>query len=304
MTAGAAALVAKGLRDFRVRAYPLDDAARLDATGPYPLDVRVISEGFRLDGDGIVVIAGPDGHDYHNPVSIGLYGLGHHTQACRSTADSGSLASFLTQARHLRRSQDAEGGWLYPVSAARYRVSPGWYSAMAQGLAASVLLRAYDRTGEQSYVDAAEGAVRLLLRPLQDGGCAHYDDLGRPFLEECPSDPPCHILNGAMFAMVGLREWEARTDGRTHVAVVQRLTAELSRFDIGYWSRYDLRFAAPATMAYHSLHISLLEMAARLFADQAFRSTAGRWHSYLRRPTYRLRAATVKALFVVGQRRG
>ena len=260
------------------------------------------------------MIAGPDGSAYHNPVSVSLYALGRHTEAGLGPGDTAAglaadhadacRAGFLAQARHLRLSQDGDGGWRYPVPAPRYRIDPGWYSAMAQGLATSVLLRAYDITTEQSYADAADAATALLLKPLQEGGCAHYDSSGRPFLEECPTDPPCHILNGAVFALIGLCERETRSGGQANVAAARRLAADLSQFDIGYWSRYDLRFAAPATMAYHSLHISLLNVAARLSGDQVFTSTALRWSSYLRRPACRLRAAAAKARFVLGERCG
>jgi D-glucuronyl C5-epimerase C-terminus len=295
------AMIGKGLRDLRLRAYPVYAGAPLDASGRYPLDLRSVAARFQLDPDGVVVTPGAGGREYHNPVSASLHALARHTGAASGAADrESSLAIFLAQARHLRRSQDASGGWRYPVPATRYRVMPGWYSAMAQGLATSVLLRAHDLTGEGSYIDAADGAVMLLLKPVQDGGCAHYDQSGRPFLEECPSDPPCHILNGAVFALIGLHEREARSGGHAYLAAAERLAAELNRFDLGYWSRYDLRFAAPATMAYHSLHSSLLEVAARISADPVFGSTATRWRSYLRSPTCRLRAAAAKALFVLG----
>jgi hypothetical protein len=180
---------------------------------------------------------------------------------------------------------------------------------MAQGLAISVLVRAHDVTGEASYLDAVDAAAALMLRPLGAGGCADYDSAGRPFLEECPSDPPCHILNGALFALIGLCEAEARTDGGGQAAkAAQCIAALLEQYDIGYWSRYDLRFSAPASFAYHSLHVSLLEVVARLLADDsftcaAFISTAGRWRSYLRHPGYRLRATANKARFVLSQAR-
>src|SRR5437016_355806 len=51
------------------------------------------------------------------------------------------------------------------------------------------------------------------------------------------------------------------------VAAGLRLAAQLGRYDLGYWSRYDLRFTAPASLAYHCLHISLLEVAGRLLAE-------------------------------------
>ncbi len=313
------------LRDVRARLTPVEADIRPDGRGPYPLDLRAASRAFRPGRDGVVAVAGPDGRRYFNPVSASLYALARHTQAQHSAAlhsaalhsaalhagaqlagaqlADASVAGFLAQARHLRMAQDASGGWRYPVPVARYRVSPGWYSGMAQGLAASVLLRASDITGERSYLDAAGMAVTLLLRPLAEGGCAHYDETGMPFLEECPSDPPSHILNGAVFALIGLREFEARTGGKAHASAAQRLASHVGRYDLGYWSRYDLHYTTPATVAYHALHISLLDALDTLVGEPAFRHVAGRWRSYLRHPAYRLRAMAGKARFVLGEAR-
>jgi hypothetical protein len=319
------ALLVRGLRDLHAPAYPVTRGFAPDGSGLYPLDLRPLSRPFRPGPDGVVAVAGPDGRLWCNPVSASLYALAHHAEG------GPGLAGFLAQADHLRASQDANGGWRYPVPVRRYRVAPGWYSAMAQGLAASVLLRAYDATGQRSYLDAAGAAAALMLRPLPEGGCADYDRAGRPFLEECPADPPSHILNGAVFAIIGLCEYETRADaggqpfageraaagarlaaagGRSAAAAGRlaaaagRLAAELGGYDLGYWSRYDLRFTAPASLAYHCLHISLLEVAAGLLGDEAFGRAAAGWRGYLRNPAHRLRAAANKARFVLGDGRG
>jgi hypothetical protein len=280
-------LVLRGLRDLRPPAYPVMPAGG----GCYPLDLRPAFGSLRPDGTGVVAVPGPDGRLYHNPVSVSLYALARHTDEAR--------AGFLTQAEYLRASQDGDGGWRYPMPVRRYQVPPGWYSAMAQGLAISVLLRSYDICGERSYLDAAGAAAGLMLRPVADGGCAHYDKAGRPFLEECPGDPPSHILNGALFALIGLAEYEARVSGTACAAVAGRLAGQLGGYDLGYWSRYDLRFDAPASLAYHCLHISLLEAAGRLLGQDAFRQAAAGWRGYLRRPGCRVRAAGRKAWFVL-----
>jgi heparosan-N-sulfate-glucuronate 5-epimerase len=311
-------LMMRALRDLRPRPYPVAREFRTDGRGAYPLDLRPLATAFRLGSDKVVTVAGPDGCSYRNPVSVSLYALSRHTAAgleqdwpVASAADAASAAGalFLTQARYLRSSQDADGGWRYPVPVRRYGVTPGWYSAMAQGLAISVLLRAQEATGEASYGDAASAAAALLLRPLDAGGCADYDQAGRPFLEECPSEPPCHILNGALFALIGLCEHQTRAGGAAHMPAAVRIGGELATYDLGYWSRYDQRFAAPATLAYHSLHISLLEAIARLCTDDddirsCYRDTAASWRSYLRHPGNRLRAMTGKARFVLQDSRG
>jgi hypothetical protein len=305
MTRGIGHLAVRALRDLRPSAYPVATGVSADGRGAYPIDLRPLAAGFRRGPGDVVIVPGPGGGWYHNPVSVSLYALSLHTAAAPGRA--GPL--FLTQARHLRSAQDEGGGWRYLVPVRRYGVEPGWYSAMAQGLAVSVLLRAHDATGEVSYADAAAAAAALLLRPLGDGGCSHYDDGGRPFPEECAADPPAHILIGALFALIGLGEYEARSGCHGYLAGVARVAAELPGYDLGYWSRYDLRFAAPATMAYHSLHVSLLEAVARPLprpdpARPRLLDTAARWDAYRRHPGNRLRAAAGKARSVLRDRRG
>lgn len=291
-------LAALGLRDLRAAAYPVLPESSPDGRGAYPLDLRSAAASCQPGAGGVVMATTQQGRSYHHPVSASLYALARHTEAGAMRAAPGA-AEFLAQAHHLRRLQDHNGGWRYPVPVNRYRVAPGWYSAMAQGLAASVLIRAYDMAGDQSYLDAAGAAVTLLVKPVSAGGCADYDRLGRPFLEECPSEPPSHILNGAIFALIGLAEHERRLGGGHSRPAAERLAAQQQDYDTGYWSRYDLRFPAPATRAYHTLHISLLEVAERLLPGYGFSRTAARWRSYLRRPGCRLRAAAGKARFAL-----
>ena len=208
----------------------------------------------------------------------------------------------MAQANWLRAAQDGNGGWRYPVPVPRYGVRPGWYSAMAQGLAVSVMLRGYAATGQQSFLDASEGAAELMLRPLTADGCSEYDQRGRPFLEECPSDPVSHILNGAIFALFGLCEMSRHQDGTVHQLAAERLRDSLADFDLGYWTRYDLRHTAPASLAYHCLHVALLTAAGRVLADSRWLAAASEWDRYPRNPARRLRAAAGKGHFVLRER--
>jgi hypothetical protein len=264
-----------------------------------------------LDGEGLVVTRTPTGDSYRNPVSMSLYALARHTHARSSgwhddtrAERPADIRALLRQACWLRAAQDGNGGWRYPVAVPRYGVRPGWYSAMAQGLAVSVILRGYTLTRERSFLDACAGAKELMLRPLSAGGCAHYDELGRPFPEECPSDPVGHILNGAVFALFGLLELGGRPGaGEDTGRAADRIRDTLTGFDLGYWTRYDLRHRAPASLAYHCLHVSLLTAAGRLLADQRWLTTATAWDGYTRGPVRRLRAAAAKGRFVLRERR-
>ncbi|MFJ3305921.1 D-glucuronyl C5-epimerase family protein [Streptomyces sp. NPDC086549] len=316
MSAGTALLgmAGKAVRDLRRPSFPVDATTppgQMPAGPPgrYPLDLRPMTAGSVLDHEGLVVTRAATGETYRNPVSVSLYALAQHTGALAAgrhpdvPADRPpGVQALLTQANWLRASQDGNGGWRYPVPVPRYGVRPGWYSAMAQGLAASVMLRGYATTGERSFLDASEGAVELMLRPLAAGGCSHYDHRGRPFLEECPSDPVSHILNGAVFALFGLRELSLHQGGAAHQPVADRLRDSLAAFDLGYWTRYDLRYRAPASFAYHCLHTALLTAAGRVLDDPRWPAVARAWDRYARSPAGRLRAAAGKGRFVLRER--
>jgi heparosan-N-sulfate-glucuronate 5-epimerase len=311
---GPGTLLRRGLSDLRRPVFPVDapTLTHPPAAGPpdrYPLDLRLMTAGAVLDREGLVVTSAATGETYRNPVSMSLYALGRHTEArCAgwhgdAPADRPrDIQALLDQAGWLRANQDGNGGWRYPVPVPRYGVVPGWYSAMAQGLTVSVMLRAYAATGQRSFLDACQGAAELMLRPLSAGGCSHYDEQGRPFPEECPSDPVNHILNGAVFALFGLHELGRQIGGDGVGPAADRIRESLPGFDLGYWTRYDLRYRAPASLAYHSLHISLLTAAGRLFADRRWLTTAAAWEHYTRGPVRRLRAAAGKGRFVLGER--
>lgn len=295
-----AALARRGIRDLSPAGYLLASGATPDGSGPYPLDWRMHATDAPQSGTGIVLTHDRRLGHYENPVAMCLHALGRHADWCDGdgcpTAAS-AAEDFLRHAGRLLLTQDDAGGWRYPVPVLRYGVAPGWRSAMAQGLTASVFLRAGDMTGDPAYPHAAQAAVALMLRPVEAGGCACYDAAGRPFFEECPSVPPSRVLNGALFALIGLWELEERTGVRARERALARLRGDLPQFDLGYWSAYDLRFRSPATRAYHRLHVSLLQAMAQFSGDPTLGSTATRWQALDRRPVQVLRAALGKAAF-------
>ncbi|WP_306945525.1 D-glucuronyl C5-epimerase family protein [Streptomyces sp. B4I13] len=189
---------------------------------------------------------------------------------------------------------------LVPVT--RYEVRRGWCSATAPGLAVSVVLRGYGTTDERSCPDGRE-PVKVKLRPPAAGGCSHDDQLGRPFLDECPSESINHIFNDAVFALFGLFELSRHQGVGVHPHAADRLRDSLAEFDRGYWTtRYDLQYHSPARLAYHRLHTALLTAAGSGLAEPRWLVVAA-WNRYPRNPAGRLRAAAGKGWFVLRERR-
>ena len=149
-----------------------------------------------------------------------------------------------------------------------------WLSAMAQGQGASLLVRLHAHTGHERFVEGALLALRPFAVPAAQGGVQALLD-GRPFPEEYPTLPASHVLNGAIFALWGLRDVAIALDDqdahRGFADGAETLALNLHRWDTGRWSLYDLfphPIPNPASSFYHALHVSQLEAMA-LFAPHA-----------------------------------
>ena len=229
-----------------------------------------------------------------------------------SLAESEHLRFFLSGADWFLRNQDGAGGWpmkiVFNKGWAKYpgagELPEGWYGAMAQGHAMSVLSRAWIATNNTKYSDAAIKALDLFSIPSQEGGIVAWFLDTLKWYEEYPTTPGSFVLNGFMYSLIGLhdvmdmleemgrrpKELEAATqlwrDG------MKSLLTLLPLFDTGSGTVYDLRHfsmrgSAPklARWDYHSTHINQLYLlstvAERAVDRELILATAERWRSYM-----------------------
>jgi hypothetical protein len=184
-----------------------------------------------------------------------------------------------------------------------------WYSSLAQGEGASLLVRAAEILGRPQLLELADRLVEPLLKaesplvaPTPQG----------PVLQEYPTDPPAHVLNGWITSLFGLydiadaprdvtatgrRAETAFTSGTTTLAA--RL--HLYRTPIG-WSRYDLYphpLANTASVTYHRLHVAQLRALHSLAPIDELAATADDWQRSLRSPPALLVGVARKIAFRV-----
>jgi hypothetical protein len=218
------------------------------------------------------------------------------------------LAAALRCADELVAEQETSGalagGWVHARPFPHtFPLRPPWLSAMSQGEGASLLVRMYAETGEQRYAQAARDALLPLQLDSADGG-VRASLAGRSFPEEYPTSPPSFVLNGGIFAIWGLHDVGVGLDEPRVLAefeaAVDTLAENVHRWDLGYWSRYDL-FPHPvpnvASSFYHDLHIKQLRMTHLLAPRRQLADVAERWTAYTDSPMNRRRAFAGKALF-------
>ncbi len=212
---------------------------------------------------------------------------------------------FLFLAEWLLDNSSVEPGgvvWRIDVPVPKYGEEPGWISAMGQGQAISVLLRAHRLSGRDEYLEAARGALPALCRPVAEGGTQSVVD-GHPVLEEYPADRPCAVLNGWIFALFGVHELAVATGDAVARELFERsasgLVELLPRYDTGWWSLYSLYDHGRPDLAkpfYQRLHPELLEGLALLHPAPQLTAYAQRWRAqYTRRAV--ARASLDKVLF-------
>lgn len=229
-------------------------------------------------------------------VSITLRGRGSVDNI--TLANNAHIAQFYYAANWLVRHQDDQGGW--PIMVTRKLASgylelpPGWYSAMAQGQAMSLLVRAYLRSQNPRYLDSALRATAIFDIPSSEGGVlAKFADV-YPWYEEYPTTPSSFVLNGFIYSLLGLYDLKvtapsnlADDASRLYTQGLKSLKTLLPFFDTGSGSIYDLRHytlgVAPnlARWDYHTTHINQLLLLCTVNDDPFFKETATRWIGYM-----------------------
>jgi heparosan-N-sulfate-glucuronate 5-epimerase len=276
---------------------PVGSYMEPDGVAGYPIDMRVKASAPTWPPPYLP----PLGQGLH--VGAAQFGLGCYERWLAGDGDTW-LEAALSTGRYLASIQQQDGAWLHhsPFSHT-FRLDPPWASGLVQGEGASLLVRLHIQTGDADLAAAARLAIRPLTTATEHGGlCANLD--GHPWPEEYPTEPPSFVLNGAIFALWGLRDVAVGLGDATALhdfdAGVDALAASLARYDTGFWSLYSL-FPHPlpnvSSSFYHALHVGQLEAMLRLAPRPEIAQTRQRWAAYARSARCRRRAFASKALF-------
>ncbi len=261
------------------------------------------------DADGIPLL---DYHGaiglQHNPIAIAQWGLGNFNLFLRAKGED-NKRKFLAAADWLvKRLEPNPFGvpvwnhrfdWEY-----RTPLKAPWYSGLAQGQGISLLVRVAQETGRHEYLEAAASAFASFSRSMDNGGIVFTDEHGDTWFEEYIVSPPTHILNGFIWAAWGVYDFFLATREKAAHELfnraVETLRKNLDRYDMGFWSLYELsgtRLPMVASPFYHQLHVAQLRLMFRLTGDEIFSRYAERWETYARSRTKRTRALCYKGAF-------
>lgn len=275
---------------------PVGSAIDPSGVRGYPIDLRVKATAADWQPP-------QEAHTRGHWVGLAQYGLGAHERWIAGEGDAW-LATARRIGEHLLANQEDDGSWLHPEPFAHtFPLAAPWRCGMAQGEAASLLVRLHAATGEEAFAEPARRALSPLSRMTAEGGVKALLG-GRPWPEEYPTNPPSYVLNGAIFALWGVRDVGVGLGDDAAASAYEEgldsLAANLHRYDNGWWSLYSLYphpIKGVASSFYHDLHIRQLEAMGRLSPRDEFARVRERFVGYAANPWSRRRAFASKAVF-------
>jgi heparosan-N-sulfate-glucuronate 5-epimerase len=266
--------------------YLINFIPKLNYSGPMDKDgvpLLDLSSVTTAKGNGVVL----------SPVLVSQYALGLYSQYL-AKKNQALLPKFLQMADWLCDQAELKVHAGKQIALCHMDFGRGAVlSAMAQGQAISVWARAFQLTNKAIYSERAIQAYNLFQIPIESGGVVDRTP-GFPVLEEWVVEP-VHILNGHLFAFVGLHEllyMLAGTMSPVELAEVRdcynvyldssiRLAAKI---DMTFWTKYSLRDSPVPNIAsffYHHLHVELMKGLHILTRNKEFAYYEKRWRKQM-----------------------
>jgi hypothetical protein len=161
---------------------------------------------------------------------------------------------------------------------------PPWTSAMSQGTALQALTRAYEATGDGSYLQLAQQALPIFTVAPKLGVRVNTS-VGARYMQYSFA-PGTDIINAFLQSLIGLHDY-AKVSGNTLAAQLfaagdAQAQSELRRFDTGAWSLYQP--GVEDTLSYHQLVLGFLNQLCESTEAVAYCTTASHFQAYLTTP--------------------
>ena len=250
-------------------------------------DVRLgMYDAFDFDSDGIPRYRYPSGLQY-NITFICHFALYQHSRFIKFGLTD-DLKLFLHVSDWIiNHGEETDDSFLFPYAFpyiySYIRLSPPWISALGQGRILSVLARAYELTGNDRYLCVALKAMKPFEVAVAEGGVqSRYPDGGIAF-EEYPGGAPNVVLNGFITSLVGLYDLadtgKSRRAAELFLQGIESLENNLHRYDLKYWSAYDLT-GLVANGSYHRYHIMQLWALYEMTGSDTFKKYTSKWQGY------------------------
>jgi hypothetical protein len=200
------------------------------------------------------------------------------------THDRTAKTEFLNAADWIVNNIDKDGINRVTFDWATYKLEAPWQSGMAQGLMLKVLQRAYEITGDEKYDQAAKRVLNSFYIDVKDGGVTYTDEWWYEEYANMGGSEP-HVLNGMMYATLGIYDYYNRTHDPTALDLFQKgvdsLKQNMGKYehpDGSGYTYYDL--SKNPAWEYQEVHVRLANELYEATGDPTFKEYAERWQGF------------------------
>lgn len=188
--------------------------------------------------------------------------------------------------KYAKKEDDGGVVWHINFDFPVYRMKKPWIGALGQGRAISVFVRAYQESKKEEFLDYAQRAMVPFRKTIAEGGVQSKDRFGNFWLEEYPTVPPSHVLNGFIFTLFGILDLYRITRSNEAMRMFQdgvsTLEKSLSYYDTGFWTVYDQYWRNIVSKHYHiDIHTLQVKALYEITRESIFKQYAERWERYI-----------------------
>jgi len=171
----------------------------------------------------------------------------------------------------------------YNIKWPKYKIQEKWNSAMANGLAISVFIRAYKTLGDQKYKRILDDLYKSFLIPVENNGITIILDNDSYWYEEYASKDAIdsRVLNGMVYSLIGLNEYRQYYGDKNFLFEkgISALSEEaIARYDAGFWTYYD-QVGTISDLKYHRIDVGLMQILYEITKIERFKKYYLKWQN-------------------------
>lgn len=190
---------------------------------------------------------------HYYPISIGQYGLSVFHSYLKSNSEE-KRQHFIRIAEwfYNNKIEDKKLGiyWLTDVEKPEYKVTMAWKSAFTQSRGISIMMRAWQLTGDNKYLEVCKKALIPFTKDISEGGVAVDMYTKSAFYEEYVAEKPTRVLDGHIFSLWGvydfIRAINRKNEQESYLLAkeifdkgIEGLIVSLPKFDMGFWALFN-----------------------------------------------------------------
>ncbi len=214
---------------------------------------------------------------FYNPLAIAQYGLININNYLKTNENDSLIIAWKMLDFLLDKAcKKHEALWFpYDVDFQKFKLIAPWYSGITQAHILCLMLRLYRLAPTAHLQEQIKQVYNSLLIPQEEGGFLSKTPEGYLWIEEYPSQTNSYVLNGFIFCIIALCEYQLTFPEKDINEIIYQLTVSLIKslhqYKRGNFWRYSRLHNTLSNIEYQGLYVHLFKHLRTLTNNEAFK---------------------------------